>query len=106
MRYWFLVFSNPHQEVESSYNDWYDHQHLPDLLQVPGIIAAKRLQFSGVQFNPTDSAPARYLAVYEIEADDPSTTFAEIRSRIGTASMPMTEAIDLSGLVTMTFAAR
>ena len=41
------------------WNDWYDHQHIPKLVSVPGLESATRYSERG-----TD----RYLAAYEIES--------------------------------------
>lgn len=105
MRYLFLVFSNPVAGKESEYNVWYSGQHVSDLLRVPGVVAARRLKFSPVQLTPTDAAPARYLAVYEIETDMPADVLADILARTGTADMVMSDAIDMASVSTMMFEA-
>ena len=105
MRYWFLVFSNPVAGREAAYNHWYDNRHLQDLLRVPGIVSARRFKVSDVQLNPGDEPPGSYLALYEIEADSPEKAFAEIRARTGTEAMPLSDAIDLQSVTTMTFSA-
>jgi hypothetical protein len=63
---------------EMDFNAWYNEEHLPSLVAVPGFLSARR--FSEVHWTPTDGGatsavadPAgrhQYLAVYEIE--DPS----------------------------------
>ena len=49
-------------EMEEEFNRWYDQEHIPNLLAVPGIIWAKR----GVN---TGKGP-KYIAVYEHENID------------------------------------
>lgn len=65
-----LVFTkctDPAREAE--FNKWYDEVHLPDLLEVPQITAARRFKLAGpANKNQPD---AQYLAVYEIDSDDP-----------------------------------
>src|SRR5579885_854022 len=54
---------------EEEFNRWYEGTHLPDLLAVPGIVAARRYKLSGPA-NPKEP-DAQYLAVYEIDSDTP-----------------------------------
>jgi hypothetical protein len=105
MRYTLMVFSSPVAGKEDEYNAWYSGQHVSDLLRVPGVVAARRLQFSPVQFTPNDTAPARYLALYEIDTNAPADVFADILARTGTADMVMSDAIDMTSVSTMVFKA-
>lgn len=105
MRYQLMVFSNPVLGKEVEYNHWYSGQHISDLLRIPGVVAARRLKFSPVQFTQGDTAPARYVALYEIETDAPADVFADILARTGTADMVMSDAIDMTSISTMVFEA-
>lgn len=67
-----MVFSNPADaDVEEQYNNWYSNKHLPDLMKVPGVIAATRYKIAqGVETLPGIAGdPHGYLAVYEIEGE-------------------------------------
>ena len=62
----FVVESNcadPAREEE--FNKWYNETHLPDVLEVPGVLRAVRYQRID-----TSGGQAKYLALYEIETDD------------------------------------
>jgi len=67
-----LVFSSPlDAAAEEEYNRWYSEKHLPDLMNVPGVISATRYKLAhevetlpGIIGNPQG-----YLAVYEIEGE-------------------------------------
>ena len=102
-KYTFVVMSNPTtpaQEVE--YNEWYNKVHIADVLNVPGFVAAQRFKLAETQF--ADGKPAhRYLALYEIETDDIKGSFNELQKRVGTADMFMSDAIDMKGLLAVTF---
>lgn len=50
----------PEPEYEEEYNAWYDEEHIPGLLPVPGVLRARR-------FRAVEGAP-RYLAIYELSA--------------------------------------
>src|SRR5258708_6202832 len=49
----FLVFTNPVDGMEE-YNRWYDEKHVSDLLKVPGIVRAYRLNAADVPSGPGD----------------------------------------------------
>jgi hypothetical protein len=46
-------------EMEEEFNRWYDEEHVPNLLKVPGVISAAR----GINTGPGP----KYIAVYEHE---------------------------------------
>ncbi len=92
-RYSYVVFSRPVLGQEAEYNDWYDDQHLSDVLRVPGFISARRFKSSDDQ-----GGDGAYLAIYDIESDDPAQTLAELHSRAGSVDMPISPALDLSAV--------
>lgn len=92
-RYCLVVMSNPVQGKEDEYNEWYNNQHLKDVLKVPGFVAAQR--FKAAEAN--GSSP-RYMAIYEMETGNPQTVMAELERRAGTAGLVMSDAIDLNNI--------
>ena len=84
-----LVHTHPVEGKEDEYNDWYDNTHVKDLLQVPGILSAVRYE----TVNPGEGRP-HYLAVYEIDADDPSAVLAEVQARQADGRAKMTDTIE------------
>lgn len=64
-----LVMTEPLPEHEEEFNAWYDTEHVPERLAIPGFIAARRW----VADEPCDLSLApeqrvgRYLATYELE---------------------------------------
>ena len=50
---------------EAEFNEWYDKTHLPDILETPSFVRATRYE----NIKPAEGE-AKFLAVYEIEADD------------------------------------
>ena len=79
-RFSFVVYSNPVEGREEEYNDWYSNRHLKDLLAIPGVISARRFKLSGSQIRGAVQA-YRYLAIYDIEADDVSSFIDEMMLR-------------------------
>ena len=98
-KYIFLAFTNPTEGREEEYNRWYDTQHLADVINVPGFVAAHRFRLAPARFQfDTKAQEHRYLALYEIETDDIAAVMKELASRVGTPEVLMTDAIDMSTL--------
>ena len=91
-RHYLLAFTNPVPGREAEFNRWYDERHMPDLLAVPGFVSAQRFALTDAtgQGKPGWTS----LALYEIETDDPDGLMAEVRSRLGTEIMPVSDALD------------
>ncbi|MGD9846674.1 MAG: hypothetical protein AB7O60_03060 [Variibacter sp.] len=54
----FIVMMSIAPAVEEEFNDWYDLEHIPRLIQVPGVIRARRFRAL--------AATSRYMAVYHL----------------------------------------
>ena len=67
MTKWLLVVETNSADAarEAEFNEWYDKIHLPDVLETPGFIKATRYEAT----KPLEGK-AKFLATYEIEADD------------------------------------
>lgn len=77
-RYWFFAFSDCNDPTrEGEFNDWYSNTHIPDMLQVPGMIQATRWEAA----EPKEGLKRKYLALYEFETDDVATFNAEVAKR-------------------------
>jgi hypothetical protein len=88
-----IVMTNPSEGREDEFNDWYTNTHLPDVLKIPGIVAAQRFGLSPVQ-RMEPPLPWSYFAIYEIETDDLAATIADLGNRSNTALMPISDAMD------------
>jgi hypothetical protein len=100
-QYFFVVITNAIAGKEQEFNTWYDQQHLADVLRIPGFVAARRFELA----EPQSDLPGRYLALYELETDDPQAALAELKRRAGTEQMVVSEALDASKVSTTLFAA-
>jgi len=58
-----MVYSDVAPENDAEYNRWYNEEHIPERLSIPGVLSAARYQ--AVQGGP------KYLACYEL--DQPET---------------------------------
>lgn len=88
-----IVMTNPSEGREGEFNDWYSNVHLPDVLKIPGIVAAQRYGLSPVQ-RMTPPLPWTYFAIYEIETNDLQATIEALGNRSGTELMPISDAMD------------
>jgi hypothetical protein len=87
-----VVLTEPKAGGEDEYNDWYTNQHLADVVAVPGFRSAQRFKLKDAMgFEHRN----RYLAIYEIESDDPQAVLAEMFRRRGTPGMVVSESLDL-----------
>ena len=93
--YTLVVYTNPVEGREDDYNDWYDNQHLGDVIAAAGFDRAERLRLTNIG-TPT-AGQHRYLALYQVETDDPESVFKGLIAAAGTDAMPMSDAIDVAG---------
>ena len=54
-------------EPDAEFNAWYNRVHVPDVLKIDGIIGCTRFS---VAESPAADTPGKYLAIYDVEADD------------------------------------
>ncbi|KAG6918793.1 hypothetical protein DXG01_011545 [Tephrocybe rancida] len=73
-----FVASEPGPVPEDKFNDWYDNEHIPLRLEVPGILSASR-------YKAIDSVSPSWLALYDITSPD-VTQSLEYKSLVPTAS--------------------
>lgn len=91
-KYLLLAMNNAVEGRDVEFNDWYSNQHLKDVLKIPGIVSAQRYTLSPVQ-RMAPPFPWTYFAIYEVETSDLKATMDALSARVGTANMPMSDAI-------------
>ena len=72
----FIVESSPADGREAEFNEWYTNIHLAEVLKVPGFVGAWRLKRT-----VTNPAEHSYATMYEIDADEPRASLAELGRR-------------------------
>jgi hypothetical protein len=66
---YYLVLAQPPEGVtEEEYNRWFDG-HVQQILELPGFVAARRLEMHYVRGSVPDPPPFTYYCLYEIEGD-------------------------------------
>lgn len=86
-----VVFTNPVAGREKEFNDWYDSQHLQDVINIPGFVSAQR--FRAVDALGGELPRHQYYALYTLCTDDVEGSIVELMKRSGTAQMPLSEAM-------------
>ena len=93
-RYVFLVLTNATEGRDEEFNDWYNNRHLSDVLAVEGFVAAQRYRMA--ELDPPQTSDHRYMALYEVEAEDLAKANQALRNAAGTDAMVVSEALDMS----------
>lgn len=102
-RHVFVVLTNASGGRDEEFNEWYNRQHIPDVLQIPGFVAAQRFRLGPAQMEGQNSA-WRYCALYELETDDVAGALKELGARVGTPAMVMSETLDMKTVGAYVFA--
>jgi hypothetical protein len=93
--YYYVVLTKATPGQEEEFHDWYDAQHLPDCVRIPGVRAARRYRLThafGPGATPKDIA-FDCLTMYELDVDDPDVVAREMSARAGTDAMPLTDSL-------------
>ncbi|MEQ9639278.1 MAG: DUF4286 family protein [Alphaproteobacteria bacterium] len=67
-RHLLLALTQPVEGKEDAFNAWYDAHHVPECVQVNGFKSGQRFKLSA---SNGESPSQAYLALYELEGDDP-----------------------------------
>ena len=89
-RQFLYVLTDAAPGFDKEFNEWYDSQHLPEVLEIPGFVAATRYRQERSVGLP-DSAgriESEYLATYEI-VGDPTAPIQELIARRSDGSIQM-----------------
>ncbi|BBZ78772.1 hypothetical protein MANY_41090 [Mycolicibacterium anyangense] len=97
----FLVLTNPIEGQDDAFNEWYDSRHVPEVLALPGVVAAQRYVISEVKVAeeelpaPLPPPSHRYLVVYELDRE-PDQVMAEWLNAVVAGTLTLGETLDLS----------
>lgn len=90
-KYVMVVQSQAKPGRDQDFNAWYDSTHLADILAIPGIKSGRRFTSTEVGLG---AAVMPYLAIFEVELDDPRTIMAEMGKRSQDGTMKGSDAVD------------
>ncbi|WP_317929837.1 DUF4286 family protein [Halioxenophilus sp. WMMB6] len=89
--YKMVVLSNPFPGREAECDEWYRHQHLQDVVALPGFIAAQRFH---LQHPIQEPNPYRFMAIYDIESDDIRQTLGGLVTAAEQGTLVVSDALD------------
>ena len=75
-KFLFMVSMDVAPEKEALFNEVYDHEHIPNLLAVPGVLAVSRIRSQpfavtiGGERKEMPAVSPSYTAIYELESPD------------------------------------
>lgn len=95
-KYVMVVQSNAKPGQDDEYNHWYDTQHFHDICAIPGVTGGRRLEMALTAMGEPGQP---YLALYEIEADDPAAVLAEMGQRGADGRMPLSDSLDAASAI-------
>lgn len=90
-KYVMVVQSQAKEGRDKDFNEWYDSTHLADILAIPGIKSGRRFTSTDVGLG---ASVMPYLAIFEVELDDPKTIMVEMGKRSADGTMKGTDAVD------------
>lgn len=91
--YELLVFNQPVAGKESEYNRWYDSEHAPDVVSIPGFVRAQRYVIAPSQLLSGSEKP-KYLVIYEIRTADLQGVYAEVNRRLSSGETKISPVLD------------
>lgn len=98
-RYQYVILSQAKPGQEAEFLRWYKEQHLPDVARQPGVVGARLFAPEVQKVYDLDAPTYQLLTLYELECDDPAAMMEAIRAKAGSAEMPMTDALDKTGMI-------
>jgi len=91
-----VVLSDAVPGQEREFVRWYEEQHLDDVLRMPGFESAQLFKVARDGAKPLSG---RYLALYEMETDDPLAAYAALQQAAREGELPMTATMDMANVV-------
>lgn len=98
----FIALTNPIEGEDDAFNKWYDAQHVPEVLDVPGVVAAQRYDITELKVPDDEDLPAqlpppthRYMVIYELD-NEPDVVMAEFLKRVMAGTLTLGEWLDLT----------
>jgi hypothetical protein len=102
-RYVMMVLTNPVAGQDDAYNEWYDVEHVPDVVKVDGFVSGQRFRLAGTGIGNVDPPSHQYLALYEVECESAAAANDALIEAARNGQLKVHEALDLSSVATWFF---
>jgi hypothetical protein len=97
-----IALTTPVSGKEAEYHEWYQNVHLPQLVGFDGVDSAQRYKLVAKLMGADAN---QYLAVYDIETDDPMKLLGAMGEAGAAGKMTQTDASDMGTTYTALFEA-
>ena len=98
-RFHYVVLSRSKPGRQEEYESWYVGRHLEDVCRIDGVVSAQFYRTCLQKVYDLDAPDWSHITVYELEADDPKTVIDGILAVSGSDAMPLSDALDKTGMV-------
>lgn len=95
-----IALTRPQPGREAEYHEWYDNTHLPELVNTFGLAGAQRYKRAARLMGSDEN---EFLAIYDIEADDPGAFLATFGAAAQSGKLTMSDAQDMGSCYTALF---
>ena len=95
-----VALTRPLPGREEEYHEWYNTKHLPQLVNKFGMAGAQRYKLAA---KVTGSDENEYLAIYDLEADDPLAFLAAMTEASRSGELTRSDAQDFGTCYTALF---
>lgn len=94
-----MVLAHPLEGREEDWERWH-RSHVLDVLQIPGFVGCRRYRVKDPQ--PLGRKPDwRFMVLYDVQADDVGACLGELRRRVASGEIKMTDASNPERTVTL-----
>lgn len=95
-----VALSTPVAGKEDEFHDWYQNKHLPEIVALPGGVGAQRYKLVAKLMG---ADPNQYLAIYDVEIDDPMQFLGAMGQASAEGKFTATDANDMGTVYTALF---
>jgi hypothetical protein len=98
-RFQYVILSRCKPGLEQEYERWYSERHLADVCKINGVLSGKLHRIDFQKTYDLDAPQWTLMTIYELEGDDPQTIINSILAVSGSNAMPLSDALDKTGMV-------
>lgn len=98
-RFHYAVLSQAAAGQEDEFIRWYQEQHLPDVIKMPGVISGKLIKLDFQRVYDLEAPQWTLLTLYELEGEHPEPIIDMLKAASGSDVMPMTDALTKVGMI-------
>jgi hypothetical protein len=95
-----IALTSPVAGQEAEFHAWYQNQHLPQLVGFAGVQGAQRYKLTAKLMGSDNNS---WLAIYDIETDDPYGLLRAIGQASASGKLTQSEASDKATIYTALF---